>query len=54
MLEDFAKLFKKKLNVVVIGADGMLGRDVVKRFQKASLNPNSRINRCVGLSKDEY
>ena len=32
----------------------MLGRDIVKCFQKASLNPNSRINRCVGLSKDEY
>lgn len=32
----------------------MLGRDVVKRFQKASLNPNSRINRCVGLGKADY
>lgn len=54
MLEDILKHFRRKLNVVVIGADGMLGKEVVKRFQKASLNPNSRINRCVGLSKKEH
>lgn len=44
-------LFKKKLNVLVLGSDGMLGYDVYNELLKKSYSQASKINKVIGLEK---
>ena len=44
-------LFKKKLNVLVLGSDGMLGYDVYNELLKESYSQCSKINKVIGLEK---
>ena len=47
-------LKRKRMNVLVVGANGMLGSAVLKRFQKESMKKHSKINSCIGLTKEDY
>jgi dTDP-4-dehydrorhamnose reductase len=44
-------IFKKKLNVLVLGSDGMLGYDVYNELLKKSYSQESKINKVIGLGK---
>jgi dTDP-4-dehydrorhamnose reductase len=44
-------LFKKKLNILVLGSDGMLGYDVYNELLKESYSQVSKINKVIGLEK---
>ena len=46
-------LFKKKLNIVVLGTDGMLGYDVYEKLTKMSCNKNSIINNVIGFDRQK-
>jgi dTDP-4-dehydrorhamnose reductase len=46
-------LFKKKLNIVVLGTDGMLGHDVYERLTKMSCHKNSIINNVIGFDRQK-
>lgn len=46
-------LFKKKLNVLVLGSDGMLGYDVYNELLKESYSQVSKINKVIGLEKHD-
>lgn len=47
-------LFRRKHDIAVIGADGMLGKEVVKLLQKQSGVKNSCVNRCIPFSRSDY
>ena len=44
-------IFKKKLNILVLGSDGMLGYDVYHELLNESYTKNSKINKVIGLEK---
>lgn len=46
-------IFKKKLNVLVLGSDGMLGYDVYNELLKESYSQCSKINKVIGLEKHD-
>lgn len=43
--------FKKKLNILVLGSDGMLGHDVYENLLLRSQNKHSNINYVLGMDK---
>ena len=42
-------IFSKKLNILVLGSEGMLGHDVYQHFYLESLDKHSKIGKVVGL-----
>jgi dTDP-4-dehydrorhamnose reductase len=46
-------LFKKKVNILVLGSDGMLGYDVYRHFLQRSYLKHEQINKVIGLEKHE-
>lgn len=46
-------IFKKKLNILVLGSDGMLGYDVYRKFLQYSYSKSEHINKVIGLEKHE-
>lgn len=46
-------IFKKKLNILVLGSDGMLGHDVYEDLLLQSQNKYSNINCVIGMDKNE-
>lgn len=46
--------FRRKHDIAVIGADGMLGKEVVKLFEKQSGVKNSCVNRCIPFGRSDY
>lgn len=47
-------LFRRKHDIAVIGADGMLGREVVKLLEKQSGVKHSCVNKCIPFSRSDY
>ena len=47
------RLFNKKLNILVLGSDGMLGYDVFNDLNLRTYQNSSIINRVVGLNRQE-
>ena len=43
-------LGKRKLNILVLGADGMLGYDVYEHFKKLSMMKDSNVNVVTGIT----
>lgn len=46
-------LFKKKLNILVVGSDGMLGHDVYEFYSKTSMRKNTSIGKVFGIDRDK-
>lgn len=46
-------LFNKKLNILVLGSDGMLGHDVYENLMLQSQNKHSIINNVIGMDKND-
>lgn len=46
-------IFKKKLNILVLGSDGMLGYDVYRKFLQYSYSKSEHVNKVIGLEKHE-
>lgn len=44
-------IFKKKLNILVLGTDGMLGHDVYEKLTKISCHKKSIINNVIGFDR---
>ena len=47
-------LFRRKYDIAVIGADGMLGKEVVKLLEKQSGVKQSCVNRCIPFGRYDY
>ena len=47
-------LFRRKHDIAVIGADGMLGKEVVKLLEKQSGVKQSCVNRCIPFGRRDY
>ena len=47
-------LFRRKYDIAVIGADGMLGKEVVKLLEQQSGVKQSCVNRCIPFGRSDY
>lgn len=46
-------IFKRKLNIAVLGSNGMLGAAVLKKLEAESMNKHSIVNKALGFTREQ-